>query len=141
MLSASQGSVAFYVRAGLIGINPHVRLSSERKAQDRIRSKSEPFMSPLLVSTFLMQCIRNVTGIMALTIITLMLKKSVCIVRAQTICENENTANIEKDSSQNQIIRAINPAYPNSLKPSCLYAPQQIAQSPELCFWLSQRAR
>ena len=38
------------------------------------------FLSTLLVSTFLMRCIRNVPSVMELTIITLMLKKSVCIV-------------------------------------------------------------
>ena len=45
-----------------------------------MRSRPDPYLSTLLVSTFLMRCIRNVPSVMELTIITLMLKKSVCIV-------------------------------------------------------------
>ena len=37
------------------------------------------------MSTFLMRCIRNVPSVMELTIITLMLKKSVCIVWGEAL--------------------------------------------------------
>ena len=51
------------------------------------------FLSTLLVSTFLMRCIRNVPSVRELTIITLMLKKSVCIVWDEWKLMNLNDAN------------------------------------------------
>ena len=43
------------------------------------------FLSTILVSTFLMRCIRNVADIETLTDEILLLKKSVCIVRVETL--------------------------------------------------------